>query len=221
MNNVEKKYFVIDFENTGGSLERGHKVTAVGLVLVEKKSDKYEITDKYSTLVNPEKTINPFVEKLIGIKSKDVNSTKYPKIDEVFEKLLTYFDENTVFTAHCLGVDYNMFNYLYKQKYGKELNCLGIDTHKLARYLLGYEKCSIGRLYTNYNFTTNRLHQPDFDAEVAANVLLESLTKTNTEKNSIDKYYIQLPKNLEKELKRKAKVEKKNNKRKEKRMQKT
>ena len=207
---LPEKFFVIDFENTGGGLDRGHKVTAVGLVIVEKVNGEYEITQRYSTFVNPERRIEPFIERLIGIKTREVNSDKYPKIDKVFDELLNIFGSDKIFVAHCLGVDYGMFNYLYKQKFGEELKCYGMDTHKLSRKLLGNKKNSIGNLYVNY-FEKSRHHQPDFDAEVAGEVLKESLQKIENENLDLKEFIIPLPKN-NKEEKRKRKEKKRQEK---------
>lgn len=203
--NLPEKYFVIDFENTGGSINKGHKVTGVGVVVVEKINDEYKITKRFTTLVNPERSISPFVEKLVGIKSSEVNSDKYPKIEPVFDKLLNMFGNDKIFVAHGIGVDFKMFNYLYEQKFGNELKCLGLDTHKLAKKLLGCSKNSIGNLFNRYNFTNSRHHQPDFDAEVASCILIESLNKIDNENLDINNFIINLPK-----IKDKKKKDKKN-----------
>lgn len=194
MQNIPDKYYVIDFENTGGTLDKGHKITAVGVVIVEKNNEQYKITDRYSTFVNPERAIEPFVEKLIGIRTEEVNSDKYPVIDKVFDKLELLFNNDKVFVAHCISVDFDMFNFLYKRKHGTPCKCLGIDTHKLAKKLLGYKKCSIGNLYEHYNYYNGKHHQPDFDAEVASLVLIESLNKIHNESLNLNDYLIKLPK---------------------------
>lgn len=191
---IPEKYFVIDFENTGGKLEKGHKITAVGLVIVEKRKRKYVITERFSKFIDPERSIDPFVEKLVGITNEKFEKGNYPLIDEVFETLEKYFGKDKVFVSHGVNVDYNMYNFLYNEKYGKDLVCMCMDTHKLAKKLLCYPKCSIGNLYVNYDIKSGKHHEPDFDAEVSANILIESLVKIEKEKIDISEYLIQLPK---------------------------
>ncbi len=172
---LKNKYFVIDFENTGGSLWKGHKITGVGVCIVEPDNPIFKITYKYSTLVNPEREISTFIENLIGIKADEVNTEKYPKIDDVFKKLETLQKKNLIFTAHAVRVDYNMYNYLYFQKYNQHLNTICMDTHKLAKKILNIKKANIAHVSELFNINTGMHHQPDFDAYVAAVILIRSL----------------------------------------------
>jgi ATP-dependent DNA helicase DinG len=191
---IPEKYFVIDFENTGGKLEKGHKITAVGIVIVEKVREQFIITKKFSKFIDPERSIDPFVERLIGITNRKFAKGNYPLIDEVFSELEELFGNDKVFVAHGMHVDYGMYNFIYKEKYGKDLKCIGIDTHKIAKNLLGYPKCSIGVLYENYDIQGGKHHEPDFDAEVSANILIEGLNKIQSKNLDIGDYLIPLPK---------------------------
>ncbi|HOK41306.1 MAG TPA: exonuclease domain-containing protein [bacterium] len=194
MEKFPDKYFVIDFENSGGNLEKGHKITGVGVVIVEKKNGSYQITKEYSTYINPERPIPYFIENLLGISSDELNSDKYPYIEEVFDELEKLYNYDKIFVAHCISVDYNMFNYHYKKKYGFDFECYGIDTHKLAKNLLGYKKCSIGDLYINYNISESRHHQPDFDAKISAFILIEALNKFEKSNRILKDFIVKYPK---------------------------
>ncbi|MCK4648372.1 hypothetical protein KAT51_02495 [bacterium] len=191
---IPQRFFVIDFENTGGSLFRGHKVTAVGVCIVEKVEDKYQITERYTTLVNPERPITPFVVKLVKITDEMVTRPEVPKIEEIFPILEKMFSKDeTVFVAHCVGVDYNMFSYLWMEKYKEPFTCLAVDTRQLARYYLGFKKSGIGSLSAHYGLDPAKHHDPSHDAEVAARILIQSLTRMETKGTSIASFIQQRP----------------------------
>lgn len=171
---LNSKYFVVDFENTGGSLWKGHKITGIGVCVVEPYQGKFKVIQKFSTLVNPEREISQFIENLIGIKTVEVNSDKYPTIDKVFSKL-EKMSFNRIFTAHAVKADYNMFDYLYFQKYSKHYKVNGLDTLKLAKRILGIKKANIKHVSELFEINTGQHHEPDFDAYVAAVILMKSL----------------------------------------------
>ncbi|MDD5066841.1 MAG: exonuclease domain-containing protein [bacterium] len=168
-------YFVVDFENTGGNLSDGHKITAVGLCIVQPRGEKMKITKKFSTLINPEREIPEFIEKLIGIKTSQVNNPRYPKVEKIFEKLEKMFNYDKIFVAHGTKFDYNMYNHLYLQKYRKNLHCVHVDTCKLAKKLFDINKANIGNMAELFELDFGRHHQPDFDAYVASQILIKSL----------------------------------------------
>ena len=173
--NLPEKYFVIDFENTGGSLWYGHKITAYGICIVEKCGGVFKISETYRNYVNPGREIPRFIEELIGIKTEEVNIPEYLSIEDEFEKIEKILTKDMIFTAHCVGVDYDMFNYLYYQKYGRHLEILGIDTCQFAKNIIGLKKCGIAAISEYYNFDCGKHHEPEFDAYVAAQVLIKSI----------------------------------------------
>lgn len=172
---LNSKYFVVDFENTGGSLKKGHKITGVGVCIVEPSKGKFIISEKYSTLVNPERNISKFIENLIGIKTKEVNNDKYPKIDSVFKNLEDMYKNDIIFTAHAVKVDYTMYDYLYFEKNNKHLDTIAMDTLKLSKKILEIEKANIGSVAELFEMNSGNHHQPDFDALVASKILIKSL----------------------------------------------
>ena len=73
-------FCVIDLETTGGNPET-EKIIEIGMVKVENR----KITEERSFLINPEKDIPDFVQKLTGIKKADVEHS--PKIEEVIDEI--------------------------------------------------------------------------------------------------------------------------------------
>lgn len=172
---LKSEYFVIDFENTGGSLAEGHKITAVGICVVKPRRGRFRITRRFSTLVNPEREIPEFIEKLIGIKTAQVNSSRYPKIEKIFGKMEKLFNNDKIFVAHGGRFDYSMYNYLYFQKYKRNLFCVSMDTHKLAKRIFDIRRANIGNIAELFELTSGKQHEPDFDSFVASQVLMRAL----------------------------------------------
>ena len=56
-------YAVVDVETTGGSPWTGHRVTEIAAVIVRNG----RVTETYETLVNPERSIPPFITRLTHI----------------------------------------------------------------------------------------------------------------------------------------------------------
>ena len=65
-------YTIVDLEATGGKFNE-ESIIEIAIY----KFDGVSITDQFISLVNPEKEIHPYVEKLTGISSKiDRKSTR-------------------------------------------------------------------------------------------------------------------------------------------------
>ena len=72
-------YAILDIETTGGKFnEEG--ITEIAIY----KYDGQEIKDQFSSLVNPEKEIQPFVQKLTGINTKMLRNA--PKFYEIAKR---------------------------------------------------------------------------------------------------------------------------------------
>jgi len=107
-------YAIIDVETTGGSpsLDR---VIEIAIVVF----DGTQITDSFSTLVNPKRPIDPYVTKLTGITEEMVQGA--PLFEEIHEKLLQLTHEN-IFVAHNVKFDFGMIRQEFKR--------LGIDFNR-------------------------------------------------------------------------------------------
>ena len=73
-------YAILDIETTGGKYnEEG--ITEIAIY----QHDGLQVTDQFISLVNPERTIQPFVEKLTGINGQMLRSA--PRFFEVAKSL--------------------------------------------------------------------------------------------------------------------------------------
>lgn len=189
-------YTVIDIETTGGSA-KSSKIIEVAIVTFDGDS----IVDSYSTLINPQRHIPPFITSLTGITNEMVESS--PTFEEVADTILDK-TRDKIFVAHNVNFDYgfikNEFNEL-NIKFDRKKLC----TVRLAKKIIpGFRSYSLGTLTNELGITINDRHRALGDAEATAKVL-EILIKKDV--NRFIEYSLKknsreatLPPNLSKEV---------------------
>jgi len=158
-------YSIIDIETTGHS----SKITEISVFVFDGK----KVIDEYTTLINPECVIPPFITNLTGITNPMVGNA--PKFYEVAKKI-NEITKDTIFVAHNVNFDYNIIH--------KEFKDLGFDfkrkklcTIRLSRKLIpGLKSYSLGALCTSQNIVIKDRHRAKGDAE-ATTILFEKLLK--------------------------------------------
>lgn len=158
-------YSIVDIETTGHS----SKITEISIFVF----DGEKIVDEYTTLVNPECIIPPFITNLTGITNAMVGNA--PKFFEIAKKV-NQITQDTIFVAHNVNFDYNIIQ--------KEFKDLGFDfkrkklcTVRLSRKLIpGLKSYSLGALCTTQNIEIKDRHRAKGDAE-ATTILFEKLLK--------------------------------------------
>jgi DNA polymerase III subunit epsilon len=149
-------FAIIDIETTGGSAIH-EKVTEVAIYL----HDGTKITGEYSTLVNPEKSIPPFVARLTGITDEMVKNA--PKFYEVAKEIVE-MTKDCIFVAHNAIFDYSFIRHEFLRlgyKYQRPTLC----TVKLSRKLLpGFSSYSLGNLCQSLNIEIENRHRAAGDA---------------------------------------------------------
>ncbi len=91
-------YVVVDIETTGGRSGK-HRITEIGAVKIRQN----KVVETFSTLVNPERKIPPFITKLTGI--SDGMVAEAPTFADISLKLMNFL-EGSVFVAHSVRFDY-------------------------------------------------------------------------------------------------------------------
>ncbi|NVO21268.1 MAG: GIY-YIG nuclease family protein [Bacteroidetes bacterium] len=149
-------FAIIDIETTGGSALH-EKVTEVAIYI----HDGTKITDEYSTLVNPEKRIPPFVSRLTGITDEMVQDA--PKFFEVARKIVE-LTQDCVFVAHNAIFDYGFLRQEF-QRLGYKYHRPTLCTVKLSRKLLpGFNSYSLGNLCQSLDINIENRHRAAGDA---------------------------------------------------------
>ena len=98
-------FAVIDIETTGGN-PSAEKIIEIAILIF----DGNKIIQEYSTLVNPEKTISPFISTFTGITNHMVKDA--PKFEEIAQTVLE-ITHGHIFVAHNVKFDYNFIKSRY------------------------------------------------------------------------------------------------------------
>jgi DNA polymerase-3 subunit epsilon len=157
---VAVHFAIIDIESTGGSPNES-KITEIAIY----KHDGKEIIDEYSSLVNPEIPIPPFIVNLTGISNKMVRNA--PKFFEISKKIIE-FTEGCIFVAHNVGFDYSVIR--------SEFNSLGLDyrrahlctVHSSRLIIPDQNSYSLGKLSKSLGITLTGRHRASGDALATA-----------------------------------------------------
>ena len=122
-------FVVVDVETTGGRPDGGDRITEIAAVTVRDG----RIVDVYERLVNPERSIPPFITRLTNI-SWEMVRDKSPFRD-VCEELLRVL-EGHVFVAHNASFDWRFVSSEVSRATGRALAGRRLCTVRLARRLL-------------------------------------------------------------------------------------
>lgn len=164
-------FSVVDVETTGGRPETGDRITEIAVVTVRDGA----VTDVYETLVNPERSIPPFITRLTNI-SWEMVRDKAPFRD-VCTDVLRVLDGN-VFVAHNASFDWRFVSAEVARSTGRELTGRRLCTVRLARRLLPQLRSRsldwVARHY-NVDIPAGMRHRAAGDALATAHCLLRLL----------------------------------------------
>lgn len=121
-------YVALDFETTGLDPDFDRVIEVAAIVFKNGKPKK-----TFSTLVNPEKNISPFITNITGISNAMVNTA--PKESEIINELMKTIGDHPI-VAHNIKFDLNFLTKLcVRHNYDLPKNTL-YDTLQLARSVL-------------------------------------------------------------------------------------
>lgn len=122
------KFCVIDLETTGGNPET-EKIIEIGMVKIENR----RISEERSFLINPQKDIPDFVQKLTGIRKADVEHS--PKIEEVIDEIIQFIGD-TILVAHNTSFDIPFLNGVLKKLQRPTMDNKVICTNIMTKYMI-------------------------------------------------------------------------------------
>ena len=149
-------FTILDIETTGGKYnEEG--ITEIAIY----QHNGQKVTDQFISLVNPERPIQPFVEKLTGINSKMLRNA--PRFFEVAKRIIE-ITENCLIVAHNTDFDYRILRTEFKRLgYNFEKNSL--CTVSLSQELLPDMKSyKLGKLVRSLGIPISDRHRAQGDA---------------------------------------------------------
>ena len=181
---IDTTYCVLDLETTGFS-PRLEKITEIGIMKVQDG----KVIDKFSTFVNPEKSIPQRVVEITNITDDMVRNAE--TIDKVFPKMLEFID-GTVLVAHNAEFDVGFLKH-YAEVLGHNFDFTYLDTLSLAQELFpDYKTYKLGRIAKNLGIKVEVAHRAldDVDTTVKVfNIMIDMLKERGAQTlEDIDEY---------------------------------
>lgn len=153
-------YVLLDLETTGATPTQD-RITEIGLIRYE---DGIEV-GRWNTLINPEVSISPFIQRLTGITQDMVSHA--PTFAQVCETLLQWLDQ-AVLCAHNVRFDYGFLKNEFKRigiTFQKKLLC----TVKLSRKLYPqHHSHSLNAIIERFQLICTQRHRAMGDTEMMA-----------------------------------------------------
>ena len=157
-------YVVVDVETTGGRAH-DHRVIEIGAVKIR----NFEIIDEFSTLIDPERSIPPFITRLTGITQNCVIDA--PKFSEIAQDFLD-FCEGSIFAAHNVSFDYSFIRAEF-QRLNRRFQFPRFCTCARARtYLKGPKSYGLASICEYFGIELNNHHRALCDARAAGSILM-------------------------------------------------
>jgi DNA polymerase III subunit epsilon len=162
-------FAVVDVETTGGSPDRGHRITEIAVVEVREGS----ISGEFQSLVNPGRPIPRRISELTGITNEMVAGA--PFFDEVAFELFDRLD-GRVFVAHNASFDWRFVSYQLADSLGCVPHGPRLCTLQLARRLApDLVRRNLDALAGHFGVPIHSRHRAHGDAMATARVLIRLL----------------------------------------------
>lgn len=164
-------FAVIDIETTGGN-PSAEKIIEIAILIF----DGNKIIQEYSTLVNPEKTISPFISTFTGITNHMVKDA--PKFEEIAQTVLE-ITHGHIFVAHNVKFDYNFIKHEFKQ-IDIEYSRRTLDTVLLSRKTFPqFRSHSLGNICRDLGISIDNRHRALGDAKATVELLKKIIAQYN------------------------------------------
>lgn len=163
------EYTVIDIESTGGAFKE-EGIIEIALL----RYDGNKLVDRFHSLVNPERPIQPFVSKLTGITSSMLSSA--PKFYQIAKRIIEISDQavlvahNTQFDYRILRLEFERLGYVFE----RETLCTVELSQKLLPEVQSYK---LGKLTKELGIPLSDRHRALGDAEATLELLKILLQK--------------------------------------------
>ncbi len=155
-------YAIVDIETTGGYAQN-HRVTEVAIYHFDGK----RITDKFTTLLNPERNIPDFITGLTGITTEMTASA--PTFEEMAAEIFEWLKDR-VFVAHNAHFDYSFLKKEFEEV-GIQWQAKKLCTVRLSRKIIpGLDSYSLGALAESLGIKIPNRHRAGGDAYATAKI---------------------------------------------------
>ena len=154
------KFAIIDIETTGDK-PVNFKIIEIAIILHDGKKE----LDRYSTFVDPQERISPFIARLTGIHDADVAGA--PKFFEIAKKVVE-FTKDCIFVAHNVSFDYTAIRREFR-RLGYDYRLPHMCTVASARILIpGHKSYGLKNITKALGIPLNGHHRAIADTEATA-----------------------------------------------------
>jgi len=172
-------YAILDIETTGGNYDE-EGITEIAIY----RYDGEQVTDQFSSLVNPQISIQPFVVKLTGINENMLKNA--PKFYEIAKRIVQ-ITEDCILVAHNAAFDYRILQTEFR-RLGFPFDRKTLCTVNLSQVLLPEQPSfSLGKLVRNLGIPFADQHRAHGDAKVTLK-LFELLLEKDTQKQIVKEH---------------------------------
>jgi DNA polymerase-3 subunit epsilon len=163
-------YVVVDLETTGNQHHAGDRIMEVAAVLVSGG----KIVNVFETLVNPERPIPQFVQRLTRITWSMVKNA--PRFAEIEPELMGILSGN-IFVAHNSNFDWRFLSAEVRRASGRELIGRRLCTVRLSKKLLPQlSRRSLDHVAAYYGVRIANRHRAGGDAVATAECLIRLIS---------------------------------------------
>ncbi|KGO85090.1 DNA polymerase III subunit epsilon [Flavobacterium rivuli WB 3.3-2 = DSM 21788] len=168
----KQEYAIVDIETTGGNAS-GSRITEIAIII----HDGTNVTDRWETLVNPQKEIPLPIFALTGISNDMVRHA--PVFDDIAAKVLQMLT-NRIFVAHNVNFDYSFVRHQLEES-GFKWTARKLCTVRASRKIKpGLGSYSLGNLCQSLHIILENRHRAGGDADATA-ILFSKLLEWDTE----------------------------------------
>lgn len=168
---MNNKFVVVDVETTGNAPKNGDRIIQLAIIVMQGT----EIVEQFSSFVNPQKEIPPFIEQLTGISNELVQNA--PTFEELADHIYSLLNDG-YFVAHNVFFDFHFLQEEFKRLHYPELVNPIIDTVELARIVFPRAKgFKLKDLAEFLQIEHLNPHRADHDAFVTALLLQRIFNK--------------------------------------------
>lgn len=162
-------YAILDIETTGGKYnEEG--ITEIAIY----RFDGHKVVDQFSSLVNPERSIQPFVVNLTGINNEMLRNA--PKFYEVAKRIIE-ITEDAIIVAHNAQFDNRILTTEF-DRLGYEFDQETLCTVELSKKLIpDLPSYSLGKLVRSLGIPIADRHRAQGDAKATVELFKILLQK--------------------------------------------
>lgn len=162
------KFCVIDLETTGGSAEKD-QIFEIGMIRIE----DLKVTEERSFMVNPEREIPEFVQRLTGIKQADVLGS--PTFKEIADEV-RQFAGDAILVAHNTSFDIPFLNAKLTEAHLPSLENKVLCTNVMTKYMIPeIVNSNLEYMGKIFDLGDQKAHRAVEDARTTAKLLLKYL----------------------------------------------